>query len=104
MVASAQAPQFGAEKANLPTQGQPHLLAGSILEMREEMKHYVSFPDDAIFSGMALPEESLTTQLEEAAPKSAQPAHTNSPVEEAAVKITEEESTKWEQLPNQFPG
>ena len=44
--------------ADLPTQGQPCLLAGSILEMREAMECHVSFPDDAIFSGMALPEES----------------------------------------------
>ena len=99
-MAYAQALQFWAERANLPTHGQAHLLAGSILELREEMKCYVSFPDEAIFSGVALPEESLTTELEEATPKSAQPVHTNSPVEEATVKITEEESTKREQPPN----
>ena len=95
---------FGQKKTNLPTQGQPCLLAWSILELREEMKCYVSFPDEAIFSSMALPEESMTTQSEEAAPKSAQPVHTNSPVEEATMMITEEESTKREQPPNQFPG
>ena len=99
-MAYAQALQFWAEKANPPTQGQPCLLVGSILELREEMKHYVSFPDEAVFSGMALPEESLTTQSEEATPKSAQPAHTNSPVEEATAKITKEEPTKREQPPN----
>ena len=80
MVAYAQALQFWVEKANLPTQGQPCLLVGSVLELREEMKHYVSFPDEAIFSGMALPEEPSTTQSEEATPKSAQPMQTNSPV------------------------
>ena len=40
-VAYAQTPQFWAEKANLPTQGQPCLLVGSVLELREEVKHYV---------------------------------------------------------------
>ena len=74
MVVYAQALQFWVEKVNPPTQGQPNLLAGSILELREEMKCYVSFPDEAVFSGMALPEESLTTQSEETAPKGAQPA------------------------------
>ena len=103
-MAYAQALQFWAEKANPPTQGQPCLLVGSILELREKMKHYVSFPDEAIFSGMALPEESLTTQSEEAAPKSTKPVHTDSPVEDTAAKITKEEPTKREQPPNQFPG
>ena len=99
-VAYAQALQFWAEKANPPTRGQPCLLVGSVLELREEMKPYVSFPDEAIFSSVAFPEESLTTQSEEAAPKSTQPAYTDSPVEEAAVKITEEEPTRREQPPN----
>ena len=62
---------FGQKKANLPTQGQLHLLAGSIMELREEMKCYVSFTDEDVFSGMALPEEPSITQPKEAAPKSA---------------------------------
>ena len=84
-MAYAQALQFWVEKANLPTQGQPHLLAVSIVELREEIKCYISFPDEAVFSGMALPEEPSTTQPREAAPKSAQPMQTDSPVEEAAT-------------------
>ena len=123
-MAYAQALQFGAEKASLPTQGQPSLLVGSILELREAMECYVSFPNNATFGSMALPGESLTTQSEETIPESAQPAYTDSPVEEAAVKVTEEEAapivrpaegssifqtlneepTRREQLPNQFPG
>ena len=99
-VAYAQAIQFWVEKANLPSQGQPCLLAGSILELREEMKHYVSLPDETIFSSMALPEEPLTTQSEETAPKNAQPAYGNSPAEQAAGKVTEEEPTRREQPPN----
>ena len=92
MVAYAQDLQFWAEKANLPTQGQPCLLAGSILELWEAMECYVSFSNDTIFGSMALPEESLTTQLEKTIPESTQPVYTNSPVEEAAVKVTEEEA------------
>ena len=69
------------------------------MELREEMKCYVSFPDKAIFSGVALPEEPSTTQPKEATPESAQPMQTNSPVEEAIVKVIEE-LTKKEQPPN----
>ena len=103
MVAYAQALQFWAEKANLPTQGQPCLLAGSIAELKEGMKCYVSFSDKDIFSGMALPKEPSITQSKEAAPESAQPMQTNSPVEEAVMKVTEE-PTKKKQPQNQFPG
>ena len=60
------------------------------MELREEMKCYISFPDEAVLNGMALLEEPSTTQPKEAAPKSAQPMQTNSPIEEAAAKITEE--------------
>ena len=56
------------------------------------MKCYVSFPDDAFFGSVALPDESLTTQLETTVPESAQPVSTNSPIEEAAVKVAEEEA------------
>ena len=99
----AQALQFGAEKANPPTQGQPCLLAGSVVEFREELKCYVSFSDEDVFSGMALPEEPSIIQSKEAAPESAQPTQTNSPVKEAATKVTKE-PTKKEKPPNQFPG
>ena len=57
-VAYAQALQFWVEKANLPTQGQPGILVGSILELREAIECYISFPYNAVFGGMALPEES----------------------------------------------
>ena len=103
-VAYSQALQFWADKANLPTQGQPHLLVGSVLKLREEMKCYISFPDKAIFSGVALSEGSLTMQSEETTPKNAQPAYVDSPAEEATMKATVEEPTRREQPPNWFPG
>ena len=92
MMAYAQALQFWAEKADPPTQGQPHLLTDGILELREAMECYVSFPNDAVFGSMALPEESLTTQLVKTTPKKAQPVSTDCPIEEAAVKVAEEEA------------
>ena len=102
-MAYAQALQFWVEKANLPTQGQPCLLVGSVMELREEMKCYISFTDEDVFSGVALPEEPLNTQPKEAAPKSAQPTWANSPIQGAIMKVTEE-PTKKEKPPNQFPG
>ena len=58
------------------------------MELREEMKCYVSFSDEDIFSGVALPEEPSIIQLKEAASESAQPMQTDSPVEEAVMKVT----------------
>ena len=103
MVAYAKALQFWAEKANLPTEGQPYLLVGSIVELGEEMKCYVSFTDENVFSGIALPEESPITQTKEATPKGAQSAQANSPVKEATMDVTME-PTKEKKPPNWFPG
>ena len=93
-VAYAKALQFWVEKANLPTQGQPCPLAGSVMELREEMKCYVSFTDEDVFSGVTLSEEPLITQPKEAAPKSAQPTQADSPVKEAFAKVTKEPTKK----------
>ena len=90
MVAYAQALHFWAEKANPSTQGQPCLMVGSVVELREGMKCYISSSDEDIFSGMALPEEPSIPQSKEATPESAQPTQTDSPVEEAIAKFTEE--------------
>ena len=102
-MAYAKALQFWVEKANLPTQGQPRLLAGSIVELREEMKHYVSFTDEDVFSGMALLEESPVTEPKEATPKSVQLTQANSPIKEAITEVTKG-PTREEKPPNQFPG
>ena len=69
MVAYAKALQFWVEKANLPTESQSCLLVGSIVELREEMKCYVSLIDEDVFSGVALLEESPVTQPKEATPR-----------------------------------
>ena len=56
MVAYAWALQFLVDKVNLPTEGQPHLLAGSMIELQEE-KCYIPFSNEDVFQDMALPEE-----------------------------------------------
>ena len=103
MVAYAKTFQFWAEKANLPTQGQPCLLVGSVVELRKEMKCYISFTDEDIFGGVALLEESPITQPKEATPESAQPIQANSPVKEATSEVTKE-PTREEKPLNWFPG
>ena len=72
------------------------------MELREEMKCYVSFTNEDVFSGMALTEESPITQPKEATPESAQPTQANSPVKGATAEVTKE-PTRKEKPPNQFP-
>ena len=57
VVAYARALQHWAEQSNLPAGGEPHLLAKSILELREEVKWYLSFTDEDVFWGVALPKK-----------------------------------------------
>ena len=40
---------IGWKQNNLPTGGEPHLLVKSVLELREEVKWYLSFTDDEVF-------------------------------------------------------
>ena len=52
-LAYAQALQYSVEKANLPMPGKPHLLARCVQELRQVLKPYVAFTDDAILEGAA---------------------------------------------------
>ena len=65
VVAYARALQHWAEQYNLPAGGEPGLLVKSVLELREEVKWYLSFTDEEVFWGVALPrkkeEDSLQT-------------------------------------------
>ena len=56
-MAYARALQHWVEQYNLPAGGEPRLLAKSILELREEVKWYLSFTDEEVFWGVALPEK-----------------------------------------------
>ena len=73
VVAYARALQHWAEQNHPPAGGEPHLLVRSILELREEVKWYLSFTDKEVFWGEALPKEEedslqnpCTTDLSEA--------------------------------------
>ena len=57
VVAYARALQHWVEENNLPAGGWPHLLAESVMELREEVKWYLSFTDEEVFWGVALPEK-----------------------------------------------
>ena len=57
VVAYARALQHWAEENNLPAGGGPHLLAESVMELREEVKWYLSFSDEEVFQGVALPKK-----------------------------------------------
>ena len=54
-VAYARALQHWVEEIDLPAGGGPHLLAKSVKELREEVKCYLSFSNEEVFQGVALP-------------------------------------------------
>ena len=103
MVTYAQALQFWAEKVDLSTRGKPHLLAGSVKELWEEMRCYLSFYDEDVFKGMALPEETSVPQAEEAAPQSVRSTPAGTPEEEATMGMAMEPAME-KRPPNKFPG
>ena len=41
--------QYWAEQNDLPTEGKPCLLVESVLELREEVKWYLTFTDEEVF-------------------------------------------------------
>ena len=104
-VAYAQALQYWVEKSNPPTPGQPHLLAESILELREVMEPYVSFPDATFMGSVVLLEGFLEDQPEMTISGSVQPASAKPPVkgtmaEEAALIRRPLEDTSTSQTPS----
>ena len=56
VVAYAWALQYWAEQNDPPTGGKPHLLAESVLKLREEVEWYLTFTDEEVFQGVAIPE------------------------------------------------
>ena len=73
VVAYVRALQHWAEENNLPAGGGPQLLVESVFELREEVKWYLSFTNEEVFWGVALPEkeeeESLKTLSDADIPK-----------------------------------
>ena len=55
VVAYARALQHWAEENNPPAGGGPCLLAESVIELQEEVKWFLSFSDEEVFRGVALP-------------------------------------------------
>ena len=63
-VAYARALQHWVEKIDPPAGGRPCPLAKSVKELREEVKCYLSFSNEEVFQGVALPEEEDDQRLE----------------------------------------
>ena len=57
VVVYARALQHWAEEINLPSGGGPCLLAEGMKELREEVKLYLSFSNEEVFWGVALPKK-----------------------------------------------
>ena len=85
---------FGWRKLICLLRAKPCLLVGSILELREAMECYMSPSHDNAVFGSAWPSQRnpQPPSWRKTTPESAQPASTNSPVEEAAMKVAEEEA------------
>ena len=75
VVAYARALKYWAEQNDLPTGGEPCLLAKGVLELREEVKWYLTFTNEEVFWGVAIleayKEKSLTTPSSTDVPKTA---------------------------------
>ena len=56
-VAYTRALQYYAERSDLQKRGQTHLLAESVVELREEIGFYLAFQDEEVFWGLDLPKE-----------------------------------------------
>ena len=84
-MAYAQALQFWVEKVDPPAGGRPCLLAENVKELWEEMRCHLSFLDEEVFKGMALPEEMSPKPTEEANPQSTRTTPVSTPEEEATT-------------------
>ena len=80
-----------AEQNKLPARGEPHLLARSVLELREEVRWYLSFTDEEVFWGVALPEEEEEESLQT-------PGPTNFPEAPCVPEPVPERRAGWEKL------
>ena len=93
-VAYAHALQYWVEESNLLTGWQPHQLAESVKELREEMRCYLSFMDLKIFEGVTSPEETLPDLVEESHLPNEMNVIANVPKEsatgEAALELAQE--------------
>ena len=89
-VAYTHALQYWAEKTDLPTGGQPCLLAENVKELQEEMRCHLSFSDKEVFEGVTPLEEMSTDPAEEAEPHSVITMLAIAPKEQATGKASQE--------------
>ena len=87
-VAYTHALQYWVEKNDLPTGGQPHLLAESVKELWEEMRCYLSFSDKEVFEGVIPPEETSAKPAEKVEPHSMATTPTGTPKVQATTKAS----------------
>ena len=78
-------------------------MVGSVVELWEEMKCYISFSDEDVFDGIALPEETPIITPEEVIIKSVMPTPADPPVMEATMDATLGLAVEKRPL-NKFPG
>ena len=64
-IAYTYALKYWVEESNPPTGGQPHQLAESVKELREEMRCYLSFMDHKVIEGVTSPKETIPDLVEE---------------------------------------
>ena len=102
-MAYARTLQFWAEKVNPPTGGKRCLLVGSMIKLQEDMECYLSFSNEDVVKGIALPEEIPTISPKEVTPQSAQPTPAGTSVKEATIDMTMEPAIE-KRSPNKFPG
>ena len=94
------------EKSNPPTGAQPHQLAESAKELREEMRCYLSFMDHKVFEGVIPPEEMIPDPVKESHLASEMDMIANVPKEsatrEAPLELAQERKCpkfpRWEKV------
>ena len=68
------------------------------------MRYYLSFSDEEVFKGMAIPEETSAKPTEEADPQSASTTPVSTPEEEATMGTAKESIVEKRPQPNSLVG
>ena len=95
VVAYTRALPCWAEQNNPPARGEPHLLVRSVLELREEVKWYLSFTNEEVFWGVALPKEEGEESLQTPGPTD---FHEAPHMPEPAPKRRTPKFVRWEKV------
>ena len=106
VVAYVRALQHFARQNNLPKRNKWHLLAESVLELRKEVKFYLSFTDEEVLRGVPLPEEEEDSPMVSATADVTTtvniPSATDAPEAQPVLKAMLEEKApkfaRWEKI------